>query len=29
MPHIKWQDWTGGKSTGANGHIFINGGEQN
>lgn len=25
LPHIKWQDWTGGKSVGANGHIFITG----
>lgn len=25
LPHIKWQDWTGGKPNGANGHIFITG----
>jgi len=23
LPHIKWQDWSGGKSNGANGHIFF------
>ena len=25
LPHIKWQDWSGGKSNGANGHIFFKG----
>ena len=23
FPHIKWKDWTGGKSNGAEGHIFF------
>ncbi len=23
MPHIKWKDWSGGKSEGGNGHIFF------
>lgn len=23
LPHIKWKDWTNGKSQGANGHIFF------
>lgn len=22
MPHIKWKDWSNGKSLGAEGHIF-------
>jgi hypothetical protein len=24
-PHIKWSDWSSGKSTGADGHIFFGG----
>lgn len=24
-PHIKWKDWSGGKSNGADGHIFFKG----
>jgi hypothetical protein len=23
LPHIKWKDWSGGKRTGGNGHIFF------
>lgn len=23
LPHLKWKDWSGGKSAGANGHIFF------
>lgn len=23
LPHIKWKDWSGGKSAGADGHIFF------
>lgn len=23
LPHVKWKDWTSGKSTGSKGHIFF------
>jgi hypothetical protein len=25
LPHIKWRDWSGGKATGAEGHIYFGG----